>query len=562
MLHSTATRNNVTTPAAPNDVASTQSPAPEDTSATASFMRRWLSRRGLATAGIVVLLGAVAIWGHATDWSFSRMAAGGGEANAWCKEHNVPEAQCIECNAKLVPALEDYGWCAEHGISQCPLHHPEIAQVTNVSVTREDFERAARGLALQARPENNSHCKHYQRRIQFASTEAIEKAGIDISVVQRGPVVEAIVANGEVIYDQTRLAHLASRTAGTVASVEKHLGDRVRSGELLALVDSADVGKAKADLLQAISDTRLKRATVERLTPLTSSGAVPGKQIREAEAALSEAQIKQLAAEQALVNLGLPVNVEEFGNSTIEEIAKRIRLLGVTEQGAAPRGYPGAQGADAPAALSSNLLPIRAPLDGIVVQCKVVPGESATAGTTIFSVADLAKMWLILDVRQEDAGQLSLGQQVLFRSTESKDAADAQGVITWISTETDDTTRTLKVRAELPNQGGKLRSNTFGTGRIVLRQEPEAIVIPAEALHTDGDCNIVFVRDKDFFKEGAAKFFHVREVRPGVRQGDMVEVIAGLLPGEVLASKNSMVLEAQLMKSNLGEGCACCAAKK
>jgi cobalt-zinc-cadmium efflux system membrane fusion protein len=72
----------------------------------------------------------------------------------------------------------------------------------------------------------------------------------------------------------------------------------------------------------------------------------------------------------------------------------------------------------------------------------------------------------------------------------------------------------------------------------------------------------VFVRDKDYFKDGAPKYFHVREVRVGVQNGATSEIIAGLLPGEVVASKNSMVLEAQLLKSNLGEGCACCAAAK
>jgi membrane fusion protein, heavy metal efflux system len=81
-------------------------------------------------------------------------------------------------------------------------------------------------------------------------------------------------------------------------------------------------------------------------------------------------------------------------------------------------------------------------------------------------------------------------------------------------------------------------------------------------VHSDGDCTIVFVRDKDYLHDGSPKFFHIREVRLGVRAGETTEVIAGLLPGEVVASKNSMVLEAQLLKSNLGAGCPCCAPTK
>jgi cobalt-zinc-cadmium efflux system membrane fusion protein len=76
-------------------------------------------------------------------------------------------------------------------------------------------------------------------------------------------------------------------------------------------------------------------------------------------------------------------------------------------------------------------------------------------------------------------------------------------------------------------------------------------------MHWDGNCHVVFVRDKNYHDEQSPKFFHVRSVRPGVRDGDLTEIIAGLLPGEVIASKNSVVLEAQLLKSNLGAGCGC-----
>src|SRR5262249_16917627 len=156
------------------------------------------------SVGILVILGALAAWGHSTDWTlpkFSALMGGSGSASGkcqpgedgWCKEHNVPEAECIECNAQLFPAIQDYGWCKEHGIGQCPLEHPDVAQLKTVpTITAQEIERANRALALVPRAENNSHCRHYQRRIQFASQEAIDKAGIDIAVVGQQPVIEAI----------------------------------------------------------------------------------------------------------------------------------------------------------------------------------------------------------------------------------------------------------------------------------------------------------------------------------------------------------------------------------
>jgi cobalt-zinc-cadmium efflux system membrane fusion protein len=147
---------------------------------------------------------------------------------------------------------------------------------------------------------------------------------------------------------------------------------------------------------------------------------------------------------------------------------------------------------------------------------------------------------------------------VLFQPSDTSKEGEVRGTVSWISTAADDVTRTVQVRVELPNADGRLRANTFGTGRIVLRDEPKSIVVPSEALHWDGTCHVVFVRDKNFFQPDAPKFFHVRAVRPGVKNGEFTEIIAGVLPGEIIASKNSEVLEAQLLKGNLGAGCGHC----
>jgi cobalt-zinc-cadmium efflux system membrane fusion protein len=510
-------------------------------------------RSALPTLAIVGLLSGLAILGHATDWTlpkFSALIGSQPETTVdWCKEHNVPESQCIECNVALVPPDKDYGWCKQHGVAQCPLDHPDVAELKAVPVVLPaDLERADRALALRPRPENNSRCKLHERRIQFASAQAVEKVGIEIAVVKRRAMTEAVTANGEIIYDQTHLAHLASRVAGTVWRVEKQVGESVRKGDVLAIIEAAEVGKAKGELLQAIAQFRLKDMTVGRLRPLVSNASIPERQYREAEAARQESQIRLITAEQTLVNLGLAVRADEFAELSPEQIAERIQFLGLPSEIVASIGGEPA---------TSNLLPLRSPLDGTVVDRKLVSGEVVTTSTLLFSVADVGRMWLMLAVRQADAKLVSLGQTVLFAPSDDPGAADIQGSVAWISTSVDDRTRTVSVRVDLPNPNGRLRANTFGTGQIILRQEDSAIVVPSEAVHSDGDCNVVFVRDKNFLQQGSAKFFHVREVRPGVKSGDYTEIIVGLLPGEVVASKNSVILESQLLKSSLGAGCGC-----
>jgi membrane fusion protein, heavy metal efflux system len=170
-----------------------------------------------------------------------------------------------------------------------------------------------------------------------------------------------------------------------------------------------------------------------------------------------------------------------------------------------------------------------------------------------------------LNVSLEDAGKLALGQPIRFRP--DGNPGEVSGTLVWISTAVDPQTRMVAIRAELSNPDDKLRNETFGMGRIVLREEREAVVVPSEAIHGEGCCQVVFVRDKGYFdNQTSPKVFHVRVVRVGAghRSAGSVgekftEIIAGVLPGEVVAAKGSDVLRAELLKNSLGEGC--CAGK-
>ena len=117
----------------------------------------------------------------------------------------------------------------------------------------------------------------------------------------------------------------------------------------------------------------------------------------------------------------------------------------------------------------------------------------------------------------------------------------------------DEKTRTLKVRINLANTDRRLRANTFGTGRVILREEKNALVVPNDAVHWEGDCFVVFVRDKNFLADQALKVFHVRKVRVGVKDDKNTEIIAGLLAGEMVASTGSGALCSELLKNHLGE---------
>jgi cobalt-zinc-cadmium efflux system membrane fusion protein len=501
--------------------------------------------RAVPPVVLFVALGGLIVWGHQSGWTLPKFSALRGEATTpddWCPEHVVPESECVECHPELLPRAKAHGWCREHGVHECPLHHPDVAQLpTRPTVTQDDQDRAARALALIPRAENESKCELHKRRIQFASAEVAQKAGVEVEPVWTAPVVETVSANGEVTYDPTLTARLSARVPGSVFRVFKQVGEPVKAGELVALVDAAEVGKAKAAFLQAVVQSRLETLNYDRVKNL--SGGASRQEVDKAFAAYSEARITLATAQQSLTNLGLPVDAAAFEKVTNDDLADRLRFLGL------PKAV-----ADAlePKTTTGNLLPVVSPQNGLVATRDVVAGEVVDSTKVLFLVVDARRMWLTLDVGQADAGLVTLGQPVRFRPTTGRD--ETAGVLTWVSTEVSDRTRTVKVRAELDNPSGRLRSNTFGTGRVLLREEPKAVVVPASALHWDGDCHVVFVRDKDYLKPGSPKVFHTRTVRPGVRDGTQVEIIAGVLPGELVATKGSGTLRAELLRGNLGEG--------
>ncbi|MBX9583526.1 MAG: efflux RND transporter periplasmic adaptor subunit [Gemmataceae bacterium] len=509
----------------------------------------------LAVGSVLGVAAGVTALGQATGWKLPKASALRGEPAAeeadWCKEHGVPESACVECRPDLLPRGPAYKSCKDHGVADCPLCHPEVAQFpARLAVTAADRDRAARALAFAPRAENDPKCKKHQRRLQLASDEVAVRLGLGVAPAARGPVSEFITAPAEVGYDPTRLARVTPRVGGVVWRVERQAGDKVRRGDLLALIDSAEVGRAKAEFQQALVQLDLRRETLAKLRPQAGS-TVPERSVQAAEAAEEEAAVRVLAAEQALANLGMAIRADDVRGLSPADLAGRMQFLGL----------PGPERKElAGRTASSNLLPVEAPFDGEVVVRSAAKDEAADPAKPLFVVADPSRMWLTLRVRPEDADRVRPGQPVRFRHPghAGPTAWDA-GTVVWVSPAADEKTRTVPVRVDLPNPSDRHHAHTFGTAEVVLRDDPDAVTVPAGAVHWDGCCHVVFVRDRGYEKPDAPKVFHVRKVRPGVTDvptpaGPVTEVAAGVLPGEWVATTNSGVLRAELLKNDLGAG--------
>jgi len=535
--------------------------------------------RSLPTSLVFVCLAGVAYWGHHTGWKapkFSDLFGArvaqeeedwcvehgvpdskcikchpelAGESGAdWCKEHGVPESKCTICHPEILTNGVAGDWCREHGVpeSNCTLCHPEIA-VKAASPT------GARDLSVLVAPadaplnepqelagagrfrKDPSTCQTHAMRVQFASAASVEKAGVQLGSVVERRMADSLTANAEIDYDRTRVAQVASRASGFAWWVGKEVGDRVTRGEVIALVDSAEIGRAKAELLQAAAQRHVKTLSLERTRSLVSSKIATQAELQENEAALREAEIRLFNARQALINLGFVVPTDSPSDIPNE---RELQLLGVP---------PTIRETLDVSNTTANLFPITAPLDGVVTARNIVAGEIVETTKPLFVVADTSRLWVMIDVPQALSSRLALGQRVRFRPERTSDDA-ALGGIAWISTAVDEQTRTVKVRADLDNTEGRLLAGMFGQGAITIRESPTAIAVPDEAVQWEGCCHLVFVRLTD-------EIFQPRKIQVGARGGGFTEVLVGVLPGEVVATTGSHVLKSEILKSNLGAGC-------
>ncbi|TWT51721.1 Cobalt-zinc-cadmium resistance protein CzcB [Thalassoglobus neptunius] len=500
---------------------------------------------------VIVGLGGLAWYGHHNDWKLPSAQSLTGESvaatgPAWCESHGVPEKDCIVCTPGLIENSAKLTFCNQHGVHGCPLCNPELAETKSTyTATENELKRVENALALQRRKENSPVSSSPGTRIQFASLDAIEKAGVDVEPVVRDRVVESIDAAGEIRYDETKSALVSPQADGVVRKIFVNIGDWVDAGDVLMLLDSSEAGRLKTQLVAAISDEQLSHKTVERIRPL-AGGAVAGKRLLESEAELLQAAADVDRIAGLLANLGIRIDVDrirKLDGKQLDDAIKQSSLKGIKRE-ALPSDVN-----------LSNLIVVSAPLAGQIVSRSTTIGEVVDRGSEIFRIVDTRTVWLDLRVPAEDASLVSIGQKTLFRPDGASELHE--GTVSWISTETDTQTRTVRVRAELANDDQRLRHETFGRGEVVLRDDSEAILVPESAVQWDGTGYLVFVRDARFFEEDRPKFFVARSVRPGVESEGMVEILAGVVPGEVVASSGGDVLRAQLLRSNLGAGCTC-----
>jgi cobalt-zinc-cadmium efflux system membrane fusion protein len=526
----TAATAQLTVPTAPENAPSSLSPPLSASAWTADLIQRfkaagdWCTEHGVPESMCVKCNPALA-----ADFK----AKGN-----WCGSHEVPESLCSICHKQLAKLGIGRDWCEAHGVpaSQCVICAPEHAVRTGAEApslfekvevqaaaleaeaAKRDFEKAlgSEGAPYEEARRNgiNPNCPLHGIKIRFESPKVAEEAGLVVETVGRRRMTQSIDCYGDIQYDQSHYAFLSPRAPGIVNSVKAAIGQQVWAGDILAVIDSTEFGKAKAGFLRAHAAANKWKWVSDSYQSTGNGGAVSRKELVEAQAELEAAGIELAIARQTLKNFNLK-------EAEIDQVA-----------------------ADKD---TSTLLPVRAPFAATVVQLSAVPGEQVETGAKLFALADLSTMWVCLDLFVEDLNQVAIGMPVAFTVDRMKGETFV-GKITWISSDLDPKTRTGKVRAELDNSENLLRAGLFGEGKITIHDGEEVVTVPREAVQWDGCCNVVFVQQD-------GRDYEARKLRLGYETEGFYTVMAGLLPGEQVVTQGSYLMKTEILKSKIGAGC-------
>ena len=415
--------------------------------------------------------------------------------------HGLPKEFCIKCGkaASASASLPDDGWCATHG-------KPEVL-CAECKLDPKSHESAKPGVKV---------CRQPLPTVRLASAKLAEQVGIQTTTATEENHAHKLTANAETAYDANRYADVTPRVSGFLREVRVDLGKVVKRGEVIAVVDSAEVSTAKAQYITAKAAEGLAQITYDRTRPLAREGVLARKGEVETLTALNQAKASLLDASQRLKNFG-------FDDAGLERIIQKNDI--------------------------TSFLDVVSPLEGTVVVRHAVNGEPVQAATQIFSVTDTGVMWLWVDVYESDIAAVEVGQKVAFRVS-GNDSAVFTGTVNWIGTEVNQQTRTTRIRAELANPRGKIRANQFGQAEIQVGEEHKAVVVPKAAVQRKDGVDVVFLPEE----EGGV-YRPQRVVAKPTDRGDVLEIAWGLKPGQRVVTKGAFLLKTEIMKGAIGAGC-------
>ncbi len=338
-------------------------------------------------------------------------------------------------------------------------------------------------------------------------SEQLQNSGVEIAVAGSERIKTIIELPGEISLNKDKVAHVVPGLSGIVAEVRKNLGDSVKKGEVVAVIQSRELASLKSEYLSASKRLELTGATFQREENLWKKKISSEQDYLNSRLAFKESEIELKATGQKLLALGL----------TSPDLAS---ILQESES-------------------ELSRLKIRAPFDGMVIEKNVSLGESIKEDADIFMIADLSTVWVDVTVYAKDLNLVRVGQKVTVQAKTL--GLEEQGTLAYVGPLIGEETRSAKALVILLNRNGEWRPGLFVTVNLLQEEVTVPVAVKAEAIQSYRDWSVVFAKFGDQFE--------VRPLTLGRRDAEWVEVLEGLSPGQEYVSKNSYLLKAELGKA-------------
>ncbi len=364
------------------------------------------------------------------------------------------------------------------------------------------------------------HAEHsgdgHQEGVVELDPAAAEASGIRAEPATLRTLLPELRTTGRVAFNENRLAHVGPRTEGRVTEVRADLGASLSSGQVVAILDSVELGRARADFLSARADLKVARAELMRKEALLTKKIASEAEALAAGAAFEQARAHASAAAETLRVLGL-------GNSEIESLDF---------------------GAETPGRLA-----LRAPFAGTLVDRHLQRGEFVSRHDTLFTVADLSSLWIWIDVYEKDLSRVHLGDQANVE-VEAWPGRSWTGTVTYLRDAVDSHSRTVRARIEVSNTDGALRPEMFASVQLLDPHHEDAnaaevLAVPDSAVQRGIGGSVVYVMT-------APGRYEQRTVRLGHRSGGFAEILAGLAPGEQVVVAHALILKTETSRKSPG----------
>ena len=375
---------------------------------------------------------------------------------------------------------------------------------------------ADRIFAQRAKPQETAAA--IKRDSSHFVPSAEEWATLSIEPVSEQVFRTEHVTEGKIAINEDSSTPIFSPYAGRVTKLLVKPSDVVERGQPLFVVEATDTVQALNDFatgLSAMNSARSKLNLAEiiekRQDDLYAGKAVPLKDWQQAQSDLTTAQNDMRAAETA-----------------VEAAHNRLRILGRSEEQISAFQQSRQISADTP---------IYSPIGGTVVQRKVGPGQFISTGATdpVFVIGDLSSVWLTALVRESEAADVKVGQDMDF-TVLALPGRTFKARIDYVSAAIDPTTRRLMVRATIDNKDNLFRPEMFANVTIYTGGDHPSVGVSKQALIYEGEHVHLWVAHDD-------KSIELRQIETGLTNGDLVEVRGSLKAGEKVVTKGSLFID-------------------